>query len=338
MLSKETFAFFVAGVAVASAVRGGRSAWRGIATFAAVALVIALPWYLHELSTIHTLGGEALGSSSTFDGPGTFPGVAPPRLSAANLQWYFWSFVNWQLFVPLSIFSAVGLIWTLVGFLRRRPVSRFAVELALGAFVSWAALTETYIHDVRYSLPLIVYLAVFGAGWISRLPRPLLIGTAAALVLVSLANTLGVGFGLGTPVTTTATNAVYEQQPGTFTFYSNHGLWIGKPIRDGNVLGLMRAMRRDGVRELSWSFADEGEVVFSAPGLSVLARIAGLVVPSQPVEPSRASQYQAYLVHGESPPGNPKPCTTLFTGVGVWVRLGGPETANAWDYCPLRRS
>ena len=44
MLSKETFVFFVAGVALATAVRGGRRAWRGVAVFVAVALVIALPW------------------------------------------------------------------------------------------------------------------------------------------------------------------------------------------------------------------------------------------------------------------------------------------------------
>ncbi len=82
-----------------------------------------------------------------------------------------------------------------------------------------------------------------------------------------------------------ATNAVYEQQPGTLTFYSSHGLWLGKPARDGDVLGLLEALRRNGVRELSWSSANEGEVEFSGPGLAVLARIAGLSVPAGNVEP-----------------------------------------------------
>jgi 4-amino-4-deoxy-L-arabinose transferase-like glycosyltransferase len=338
MLSKESFAFFVAGLVLASAVRGGRRAWRGIAIFGAVALVIALPWYLYELSTIHALGGEALGSSSTFSGPGVFPGVAPPRLSATNLEWYFWGFLNWQLFLPLSVFSAVGIVWTMVGFARRRPVSRRAVELALGGFVSWAALTETYIHDIRYSLPMTVYLAVFAAGWISRLPRPLLAGTATILVIIALANTLGVGFGIGTPVMTAPTNAVYEQQPGTLTFYSSHGLWMGKPTRDGDVLGLFRALRRNGIRELSWSSENEGEVEFSGPGLAVLARIAGLSVPTGHVEPDRASRYRAFVSHGEPPAGLPSPCVILRDGSGVWIRLGGSRGISAWDYCPLRRS
>lgn len=338
MLSKETFAFFVAGLVLTSAIRGGRHAWRGIAIFAAVALVIALPWYLYELSTIHALGGEALGPSSTFSAPGVFPGVAPPRLSAANLEWYFWGFLNWQLFLPLSVLSALGIIWAVVGFARRRPVSRRAVELAFGAFISWAALTETYIHDIRYSLPMTVYLAVFAAGWISRLPRPLLVGTATVLVVIVLANTLGVGFGIGTPEMSAPTNAVYEQQPGTLTFYSNHGLWMGKPTRDGDVLGLLRALRRDGVRELSWSSENEGEVEFSGPGLAVLARIAGLSVPARHVEPDRASHSHAFISHGEPPPGLPSPCVTLRDGSGVWVRLGGYRDISAWAYCPLRRS
>ena len=210
-----------------------------------------------------------------------------------------------------------------VGFARRRPVSRRAAELALGAFVSWAALTETYIHDIRYSLPMTVYLAVFAAGWIPRLPRPLLVGTAAVLVLIALANSLGVGFGIGTPVMSAPTNAIYEQQPGTLTFYSNHGLWMGRPTRDGDVLGLLRALRRNGVRELSWSSENEGEVEFSGPGLAVLARIAGLSVPSGHVQPDRASRNQAFVSHGEPPPNVARPCVILRDGSGVWVRLGG---------------
>lgn len=337
-LSKESFAFFVAGLVLASAVRGGYRAWRGMVIFGAVALVIALPWYLYELSTIHALGGEVLGSSSTFSRANVFPGVAPPRLSVANLEWYFWGFLNWQLFLPLCVFSAVGILWTIVGFARRRPVSHRAAELALGGLVSWAALTETYVHDIRYSLPMTVYLAVFAAGWIPRLPRPLLAGTATVLVLIALANSLGIGFGIGAPVMSGATNAVYEQQPGTLTFYSSHGLWLGKPTRDGDVLGLLEALRRNGVRELTWSSANEGEVEFSGPGLAVLARIAGLSVPAGNVEPDRASRNEAFISHGEPPPGLPSPCVTLRNGAGVWVRLGGSRGISAWDYCPLRRS
>jgi hypothetical protein len=334
MLSKETFVFFIAGLALATAWRGGRRAWRGVAIFAAMALVIALPWYLYELSTIHALTGEALGSSSSMSGPSLPPGLAPPRLSAVNLEWYFWSFLNWQLLLPLFALSAVGFVWTVVGFARRKPVSRFAAELTIGMLVSWAALTETYVHDPRYSIPMTLYFAVFGVGWITRLPRPLLAGTASVLVLVVLANTLGVGFGLGSPLTSSPTNAIYEQQPGRLTYYANYGLWVGPPARDGDLLGLLRALRRNGVRDVRWSSEQETEIEFSFPGIEILARIAGLHVPAKPLDPLSAGRSYALLIHGQRAPGFPPPCITLRDGAGVWVRLGDSRGVAGWSYCP----
>jgi 4-amino-4-deoxy-L-arabinose transferase-like glycosyltransferase len=334
MLSKETFVFFIAGVVVATALRGGRSAWRGVAVFSAVVLVIALPWYLYELSTIHGLGSEAFASSSSLSSPNVPAGIAPPRLSRANLEWYFWSFVNWQLYVPLFAFAAAGWIWTLVGFARRRSVSRFAPELAFGAFTAWVALTETYVHDPRYSIPMALYFAVFGVGWISRLPRPVSAVMAAVLLLVALANSLGVSFGLGSSVISTSSSTIYEQQPGTLTFYANYGLWVGPPARDGDLLGLLRALRRNGVREVRWYSEQESEIEFSFPGIAVLARIAGLSVPGNVLDPLRASRSRAFLLHRQPPPGSPGPCIRLRDGTGVWVRLGGARGPSAWGYCP----
>jgi len=334
MLTKETFVFFVAGVALAAAVRGGWRAWRGIALFAAVALAIALPWYLYELHAISGLGNEAFGSSGALSRLRLPAGIAPPRLSAANLEWYLWSFLNWQLLVPLFAFAAVGGLWTLAGFARRRPVSRFAVELACGAFGSWLAITETFAHDARYSLPMLVYLAVFGACWIPRLPRPATALAASALVLVAVANTLGVSFGVGSTLTTAPTNVAYEQQPDRLTFYANYGFWIGPPARDGDLLALLRRLRRAGVREVHWYSEREVEIEFSPPGIAVLARIAGLRVPSGPFDPRAASRADAVLLHGGGEPGFPPPCVTLRDGAGVWVRRGGSEGAQAWGYCP----
>jgi len=338
MLSKETFVFFVAGVALAAAVRGGRRAWRGAATFAAVVLVIALPWYLYELSTIHALGGEALGSSSTTSVQ--IPGIAPPRLSSANLEWYLWTFLNWELYLPLFAFAAVGLAWTLVGFARRRPVSRFAVELTSGAFVSWAALTGTYVHDPRYAIPMAVYFAVFGAGWIARLPRLAGVVASAALVLVALANSLGVGFGVGSRMTTGAQNLTYIQQPETLTISENYGFWIGPPSRNGDTLALLQVLRKDGVREVKWTSEPEGDLEFSPPGVAVLVRIAGLAQASDPIVPARAARSYAFLMHRPLELNLPTPCIKLRDGTGVWVRLGGSPSAGAgaWSYCPLRQA
>jgi 4-amino-4-deoxy-L-arabinose transferase-like glycosyltransferase len=332
MLSKETFPYFIVGAALVVAVRGGRSAWRGIAVFTTVALVIALPWYLYELPTIHALGREALGSSRHVSIP--IPGIAPPRLSGANLEWYFWSFLNWQLYLPLFVFSVVGWLWVMVGFVRRRPVSGIAPGLALGAFFSWAILTETYVHDPRYAIPMTVYFAVFGAGWITRLQRTPRAVMATALAVVALANTLGVGFGLGSQVRSAPQNPTYIQQPGILTVYANYGFWIGPPVRDGDLLGLLRALRRSGVREVRWYSTAETEIEFSPAGITVLAQIAGLGVPNDSLDPASAGRSYAFLLHRPPEPGLPAPCIQLQDGTGVWVTLGGTHGPRALDYCP----
>jgi len=333
MLSKETFVLFVAGVALVTAARGGRRAWRGIAAFVAAILVIALPWYVYELSTIHQLEGEALGSSGQVST--RIPGIAPPRLSSANLEWYFWSFLNWQLLLPLFVFAATGWVWTIVGFARRRPVSRFAVELVVGAFSSWAAITLTYVHDPRYGMPMIVYLAVFGACWIARLPRLPRAVAATALATAALANVLGVGLGLGHPVATAPTSLDYEQQPDRAMLYASYGLWMGPPSRDGDLLGLLRALRRAGTRAVGWYLEAETDTEFSPPGVAVLARIAGLATVGA-VDPARAGSHEALLLHRPAQPGLPPPCIELSDGSGVWVGLGGPGGVRTWSYCPTR--
>jgi 4-amino-4-deoxy-L-arabinose transferase-like glycosyltransferase len=330
MLTKETFVLFIIGVTLAAAVRGGRRAWRGIAVFAAVALVITLPWYLYELSVVHSLAGEAFGSTN----PELVRlGVAPPRLSLTNLEWYFWSFLNWQLDVPLFAFAAVGWIWMMAGFVRRRPVSALAPELAVGALVTWIALTETYVHDPRYGIPIVVYPALFAAGWVSRLPRAARSLLAVALVLVAAANSLGVGFGVGRTVAIGAPTATY-QQPGRLTFYAASGLWLGAPAPEGNMLGLLRTLRRRGVLAIRWSSPSEDETVFSFAGIIALARIARLGVASESIDPLAAGRDIAFLRHGPLIAGLPPPCTTLQGDLGVWVRLGG---SRSWSYCSGRR-
>jgi 4-amino-4-deoxy-L-arabinose transferase-like glycosyltransferase len=330
MLSKETFIFFVAGLALATAVRGGRRALRGITVFTVVSLAITLPWYLRETSRVHALATQTLTrSSQAFS-----PLVAPPRLSLFNLEWYFWSVVNWQLFLPLFAFSAIGLIWMVVGLVRRRQLGRFAPELAFGMLVSWAALTISFPHDLRYSIPMIVYFAVFGVGWVSLLARPGRLMLASVVALVALANVLGVGAGVGQPLTTSASNTIYEQQPGRLTLYSNFGAWVGPPARDGDLLGLFRALRRTGVREVRWYPEEANQLEFSHQGITVLALIAGLTVPPHPVDPVNVSRSYAFIRAGASEPGLPSPCIVLSNGAAVWVRLGGHQGREPWSYCP----
>jgi Dolichyl-phosphate-mannose-protein mannosyltransferase len=336
MLTKEPFAVFLAGIVVVTAMRGGRRAWRGFALFAAIALVIALPWYVYESKQILDIGKDATASSSTLSGY-YIVGVAPPRLSMANLEWYLWNFVNAQLYLPLFLFAAVGWAWTMVGFARRRPVSPLALELAVGAFFGWAAVTETFVHDTRYSMPLLIYLAVFGAGWIVRLGRRARIAAAATLVLVALANTLGASFGVGAQVRTTLPGATLAalEQPGVITFYDNAGFLVSGPRRDGDLLAMLQALRRNGVRGVTWPAEEALEPDFSSGGVVALVQIAGMEQLGEGVSASQLTPRDAVLAHGKVGPKIPRPCVLLDDGTGVWVRIGDPLVAGTRDYCPL---
>jgi hypothetical protein len=339
MLTKEPFTVFVIGVVAVTAVRGGLPAWRGIAIFAVIALAIALPWYIHERAQLEAIKTEATAPSNKIPvpSPQSPKGIAPPRLSQENLQWYLWNFVNWQLWLPLFLFAAVGWWWTIVGFVRRRPVSRLAVELTVGAFVAWLIVTETYAHDVRYSMPLLLYLAVFGSGWIVALKPRWRALAASALVLVAVVNTLGVSFGDGKPVGITLAGAQPKdlEDPGIITIYSNGGFAIGPPTREGDLLAMLQALRHNGVRNITWPRTDALEPDFTDIGVNVLSRIAGLTALGQVAQVTSLTRQDAILVRGKILPHEAPPCVNLEDHYGVWVRIGNPVAHGAQDYCPL---
>jgi 4-amino-4-deoxy-L-arabinose transferase-like glycosyltransferase len=339
LLSKEPFVFFVAGVVLVTLLRGGWRAWRGIVAFAAIALLIALPWYVSEFSQIHEVArGVATNQSASLG-----VAIAPHRWSLANLQWYASNILNAQLYAPLFLFFVVGYVWTIVGLVRRRAISPFSWELAIGVFVGWLGITATFPHDTRYSMPILVYLAVFGSGWVGRLPRVWRLAATVALVLVAIANTLSTSFGLGSVVDVKLPVAISNSlsMPKALTIYSNGGFLVAAPHRDGDVLGLMRALRRHGVREVWWINLGPHEPTpgftpdFSEGGLKVFAVIARLGFNGF-ASTNELTASDALLGHGPVTPTEVSPCVTLSDGTGVWVRLGNPNGPGAKDYCPFR--
>jgi Dolichyl-phosphate-mannose-protein mannosyltransferase len=335
MLTKEPFAIFVVGVVGVTAVRGGRRAWRGMAVFAVVALVIALPWYIHEYSKILEIKTEATASSTSFAEPGSESptGIAPPRLSRENLEWYLWDMIGWQLYLPMFLFAAVGWVWTLVGSIRRRPITRLAPELLIGVFCAWFILTETYVHDVRYGMPLLFYLAVFGAGWIVLLGRRGRIAAISVLVVVALANTLAINTGIGGEhafwVSKTSTAL---ERPGYVVLYSTQGFPVGAPHRDGDLVGMLQALKRNGIRRDTWPQREGLEPGFTNIGVTVLSEVAGLEVLERA---TTLTSHDATFAYGKANPGETPPCVRIDGGYGVWVRIGNPTAPGAQDYCPL---
>jgi Dolichyl-phosphate-mannose-protein mannosyltransferase len=336
LLTKEPFVFYAAGPVIVTALRGGPRAWRGMLMFALVVLVIALPWYAHELSHVTSLGTSTLHRAASGR---PVSDIRPLPISVENFEWYFWNMVNFQLYLPLFAFAVVGFLWTMAGFVRRRPVSRLAAELATGSVIAWLAITETFPHDTRYSMPLLVYLAVFGVGWIARLPRAGFVLATAALSFTVAVNTAGSSFGIGqlTSVTLPGANASSLQHPGELTLFSNRGFLVSGPNEDGDLLATLRALRRNGVRVVVLEPSTVTNGAFSALGLIALDEIAKLETYSSAEVSAAALTRQVAVFHnapigaGESPP-----CLRLANGTGVWIRLGNPDAPGVRDYCPSR--
>lgn len=345
LLIKVQFPPFVAGIVLTALVRGGWRNWRGLMTFAIIALVIAAPWYLNHLSQFATFERDA--------GPheGVPLGDAPATLSFANLTWYFWNILNSQLLLPLFLLLVGGFIWTATWLSRHRrllkaPSARredrdqfgARLEFFAGAVIAWLLITVTPAHDIRYGIPLLPYLAVIATGWIIYLPR---IARWAAITLVFLgvsANTLGTSFGVGGTVRLALEHPLPpgEQVADTVTLYSNAGFLVAGPNRDGDVPQLLEALGRDGVHTVAWDLNQSALPDFSFEGLVPLARIANLTPAITNGVQYAESATVATLVH-QAPPFHAQPaCTRLSDGTGVWVVRYDTSARKLALYCPNR--
>jgi 4-amino-4-deoxy-L-arabinose transferase-like glycosyltransferase len=333
MLTKEPFVFYVAGVVAVALLRGGWRSWRGLLAFAIVTLVVCAPWYIQEYPHIHTIGAGSLAEANH---PAALNDIAPARFSLDNLEWYFWNILNHQLYLPLFAFAVVGWLWMVGGALRRRLVSPLVPELLVGAFVAWFGITETFVHDTRYSEPLLAYLAVIATGWVVRLPRVLRTAAVGAIVTIALANTLANSFGVGGQVNFTlpGSDNVSLQQPNHVAVFSNGGFLVAQPKRDGDLIAVLRGLRHQGITGVLWQQQQALNPDFSTAGVSVLVQIAGLQrIPPIPLD--ELSAQDVILAHEAIDPNGPPPCVALDDHTGVWMRIGNPVARGARDYCPL---
>jgi 4-amino-4-deoxy-L-arabinose transferase-like glycosyltransferase len=336
LLVKAPFAFSVAGIVVAILVRGGWRNWRGLVAFAAVPLVLGAPWYIDHLSEFHTIG-HLTGANLGLGGTASSTDSVPPTLSTANLLWYFWSTLNSQLFVPLFALALGGAIWTISAVVRGRVARGPTLEFLIGGFVAWLTMSLTALHDVRYDMPLLPYLAVIGTGWIVHLPRIARLAATCALVVAVAANTLGTTFGVGGLLETTLVRSppATQELSDRIVFYSNRGFLVAGPKRDGDVLGLLRALRRNGVTVVVWS-ASQSNAAFSFEGVRALAMIAGLSPSYEPGQ-VHAGSTAAGLIHQSSPPVAPRACITRLSDRSVvFVVRHNPASGRNALYCPLR--
>jgi hypothetical protein len=359
LASKEQFPLFVAGLLVVVLLRerGWRN-WRGIAVFAGVGVVIAAPWYVANLSDLGTYV-TAAGGGVDLPARGK-----PPLLSIANAGWYLWAFVNGLLFTPLFLFAATGTARAVVAVVRRpierdasRPLGGLAPELLGGLFGGWLGLTLTRHHDMRYSMGLLVYLAVLGTAWIVTLRRPLRIGATVALGAAVIATTLGASFGVGgearillagAPIVTDRSYGI--PPPNQLTLYSDHDFVVSAPRRLDDIPGLFAAMRRDGVTGVAWdpSQGPSRDPVFDSQGILLLARFNAFetidigytrFVTRDPARPSRdgtvwniADPDHVFIRREQTLAGSP--CVALSDGTYLYLTLGNPFDGTGTPYCP----
>jgi len=333
LMTKHTFPLYAAGFVLIVLMRGGRRSLRGFGIFLAAGLVIAAPWYVGHASELQTVLKDA-GHESNVP-----PLARPALLSGANLTWYFWALANGLLFAPLLAFAAIGTVRTAAAALRERVRESLPADLLVGLAFAYVAITVMPHKDVRYAMPLLVFLAVLGTGWIARLARGWRTVAIAVLALAVAASTMGATFGIGArhsqrlPGNWYAPRGQGVMPLNTITFYSADNYMVSGPRRAGDLPGLFQELHEAGVRYvLLASPAPDWDADFNANGLILFLRIARLV-PLASASAEIPDAQLATLIH-EKALGTAPPCARLPDGTGVWIRLGAPSSRPARDFCP----
>jgi 4-amino-4-deoxy-L-arabinose transferase-like glycosyltransferase len=331
VMSKQTFPLYVAGFVVVVLMNGG--AWRslrGFGVFLAAGLLVAAPWYVGHAAELHQGLSDAGHESNV-------PLLArPPLLSTANLGWYFWALANGVLFAPLLAFATIGVAAAGATLRDRGSVT---VDLLGGLVLAFVAITVMPHKDVRYALPLLVFLAVLGTGWITRMRTKWRNAIIVVLALAVTSSTMGATFGIGSrhsgllPGNWYAPRGQGVMPRDTLTFYSNHNYMVSGPRRAGDLLGLFRKLHGAGVRKLLLaSPAPAWDPDFNANGLLFFLRIAHLT-PLAAAAAGDRNSHLATLIHGRGL-GTAPPCARLLGGAGVWIGLGGSPSSARRYICP----
>jgi 4-amino-4-deoxy-L-arabinose transferase-like glycosyltransferase len=331
---KVQFALFLVGLTAIVFLHGGWRNWRGFAVFCGVALLIGTPWYIEHASEL----GRLIELSSS--GPGTPPGNIPATFSTDNLLWYFWSVLNSQLLAPLFVLAVAGIVWLLVDVVRSRGRHAARLEFLAGGFAAWFVITfPDAHHDIRYGLPLLGFLSVAATGWIVSLPRVAKAAAIALLVLGVVGNTLANTVGVGQEATLALTHPLpaTEQFPNRIVFSQTNGFLASAPSRDGDVPGLLAALRHAGVSTVTWSAEQSGLPDFSLEGLKPLVLMAGLSPVIREGLEYGESPGVATLIHESMGTRAGATCTRLSDGTGVWVVRYDAAARKLAYYCPTHR-
>jgi hypothetical protein len=349
MYSRSTFPLFIAGLFLVMVMRGGWRNRKGLLLFLGVGFLIAGPWYILHF---HDLQGLTNGTINPHQQPAWYDSTPyPSRTELFKYTWYGWAMINTQLYLPLVLFFVIGLVGLSFGWLRNRSPDSYVPELVVGGFVAYITTSLMTLQDPRYTIPAIVYVAVLGTGWITRLRvRSLRLAVAALLVGIVVINTTQTnkdwpGWHTVINLPNAKPNPIYQ---GSLTVFQSYGYIISQPepspVRD-LLLRFMKGIKRDGATSVVFDGSSLNSGGYNLNSLTMIARLAGLQVPGYWT--SLVTTPQIVWVYRTSPDdarhalGNPHGAGAPFClaspgfsdGTGLYV-IPGPLSPNARIRCP----
>lgn len=335
MMTKSTFPAGVAGLILVILIRGGWRQWRGWLAFGIGMAVVAAPWYLrHALDQAVFANGVSVQGLANLDDPATG--------SVRDLTYYLWDAVVLQLYTPLALVAAIGIVVASVGWLRGRDRDGPVPELIGGLVLGWLLIDLSKHNDPRYTLPLLVYLAVLGTGWIVALrPRWLAWTAALAVSAVAAINVVFISTGAGGTASVTLPGAPARSDVGAghLTFFSNAGYVDNEPLSDGGLLAALRSARAAGIRgvKIESASADALSPAFTGAGVTLfVARLAGLRVLGDGRVGGLGPDDMLVFRRPYDGTG-PRPCAVLADGSGVFFERAQAIDSAEPTWCPNHR-
>lgn len=335
---KPTFVLFIAGLVLVMLVRGGWRRWPNVVLFGAMVFAIAAPWYLYHRDKLASQT-EGAANAQTVMWYGDVP--YPDRWSLDNFTWYGWNLINNQLYLPLTLFVVVGGLAAVWWVFKRREEAGVLPELLVGCGLGWFTVSLISLDDPRYSLPLMVYLAVLGTWWILRLPRRASYALAGVLAALTLWNTYMQNWsGKDAATATEIELSAWDGNPlrkGTLTLWTSRGYVEGAPDRSGprdEIVAMLQRAHDDGAEQVVFDPPSLNSGAFNLFAMAVMGRAGGLEVPgfnASVLGPDDIFVFRA------SPPdvGDTLPClmSPLGDGTGFYMFKGVP-TDESKPYCP----
>jgi 4-amino-4-deoxy-L-arabinose transferase-like glycosyltransferase len=335
MLTKNIFSLMLLGMLAVMLLRGGWRSPKGILLFAVGVAVTGLPWYVAHFQGLldYALGGSVTGGSSVY-------GADPARWSADDWQWYFWTAINTQYYLPLWLFGVAGVGWG-VAQLRRRPWGRddWIPELLGGLVVAIVLAVALTHNDTRYTMPLVVYVGILGSAWFATSGRRWLrVGAGSLLAVIAALNLVTASTGEGPAwVPRTGIGSATVPYAGDLSVFSTAGWLVGRPESSGNVQHQLELARQQGAHYVAIDRVRVGTSEYNVTGLGMLVRFAGLEVAPED-DYAALGPRDIFVTSGSS---EAPPCGHAADGTPIYYELGRnvqPVASADNLICPGRSS